>query len=85
MILTLEIPDQVAVHLPDDEGARGRSVLLEMACGMFAARKLSHAQAAALAGLARLDFEQELGERDIPIHYTLNDWKDDLEAGLRGE
>ncbi len=85
MILTLEIPDQVAANLPDDEGARGRSVLLEMACGMFAARKLSHAQAAGLAGLGRLEFERELGARDIPIHYTLNDWKDDLDAGLCGE
>ncbi|MFZ4764092.1 MAG: UPF0175 family protein [Roseimicrobium sp.] len=85
MKMTLEIPDLVAAGLPGNETERSRSLLLELACGMFAAHKLTHAQAARLAGMERLEFEHELGLRDIPIHYTLSDWKDDLEAGLCGD
>lgn len=85
MKMVLEIPDRVAETLPTNEAEREHSVLLELACGMFAAKKITHAQAANLAGLGRLEFEKELGLRDIPIHYNLNDWKDDLEAGLCGQ
>jgi predicted HTH domain antitoxin len=83
MKMLLEIPDRVAEAFPTGQAERG--VLLELACGMYATRKLTHAQAADLAGLARLDFERELALREIPIHYSTNDWKDDLKAGLRGE
>ncbi len=85
MSMILEIPDRVAETLPGDDAGRRRGALLELACGMFASRKLTHAQAAELADLSRHDFERELGLRDIPIHYTLNDWQDDLEAGLCGQ
>lgn len=82
MKVTLEIPDELAAALPGDEGDRRRSLLVELACGMYAAHKLSHAQAAKLAGLERLEFDRERGTREIPVHYTTDDWKDDLEAGL---
>lgn len=58
MKVTLEIPDELAAALPGDEGDRRRSLLVELACGLYAARKLSHAQAAKLAGLERLELEQ---------------------------
>jgi predicted HTH domain antitoxin len=35
--------------------------------------------------LERLRFQHELGLREIPIHYTLNDWQHDFKAGLCGE
>ena len=85
MRMTLEIPDGVAEKLPSDEAQRRRGVLLELACGMYAARSITHAQGAELAGLGRLKFQCELGLREIPIHYTLNDWEHDLKAGLCGE
>lgn len=85
MKMVLEIPDKIAEGLPADEGERCRSLLLELACGMYAAHKLTHAQAAALAGLGRMEFDGERGRREIPIHYSVADWKDDLEAGLCGE
>ena len=82
MKVTLEIPDEVAAALPRDEGDRRRSLLVELACGMYAAHKLSHAQASRLAGLDRLEFDRERGVREIPVHYTREDWKDDHDAGL---
>ena len=82
MKVTLEIPDEVASVLPCEEGARRRSLLVELACGMYAAHRLTHAHAAKLAGLERLEFDRERGLREIPVHYTNEDWKDDLEAGL---
>ena len=85
MKMVLEIPDRLASVLPGDDIARGRSVLLELACGMFATGRLTHAEAADLAGLERLEFSDELGRREIPIRYDTNDWKDDLAAGLCGE
>ncbi len=78
MKVTLEIPDQVARALPDDLAGEPRRLLLELACGLYAARKLTHAQAAELAGLDRLDFQQELGLREIPIHYTSEDLAHDI-------
>jgi predicted HTH domain antitoxin len=85
MQMTLNIPDRVADKLPGDEAQRRRCLLLELACGMYAARTITHAQAAELAGLGRLEMQQELGLREIPIHYTLNDWEHDLKAGLCSE
>lgn len=82
MRVILDIPDDLAAELPDDEPARGRRVLLELACGMYAAHRLTHAQAAKLAGMERLEFDRERGLREIPIRYTEDDWKDDLAAGL---
>lgn len=85
MRMVLEIPDRLAMALPGDDAARGRSILLELACGMFATGRLTNAEAADLAGLGRLDFNRELGLREIPVRYNLSDWKDDLTAGMCGE
>lgn len=85
MKMVLEIPDRLATALPGDDEARGRSVLLELACGMFATGRLTHAEAADLAGLGRMEFTRELGRREIPNRYNVNDWKDDLTAGMCGE
>jgi len=85
MQMTLEIPDRIAETLAGDEAQRRRSVLLELACGMYAARSITHAQGAEMAGLGRLEFQRELGLREIPVHYTATDWEHDLHAGLCGE
>ena len=85
MKMVLEIPDRLADVLPGDAAARGRQVLLETACGMFATGRLTHAEAADLAGLGRMEFARELGLREIPNRYNVNDWKDDLAAGMCGE
>jgi predicted HTH domain antitoxin len=82
MKVTLNIPDDLVSALPGDDSCRGKSVLLELACGLYAARRLTHAQASKLAGLDRLDFDRERGFREIPIHYSEEDWREDFEAGM---
>jgi len=83
MKVTVEIPDDLAAELPGDDSARGRRVLLELACGLYAVGRLTHAQAASLAGMKRLEFECERGLRQIPIHYGEDDWREDLHGGMR--
>ena len=81
MKVTLDFPDDLVFALPGNEHEMGRRALLELACGLHAARRLTHAQAAKLAGLDRLEFDRERGLREIPVHYSGEDWKDDFEAG----
>jgi len=81
MKITLDFPDDLAYILPGVEHEMGRRVLLELACGLYAARRLTHAQAAKLSGLDRLEFDRERGLREIPAFDSGADWKDDFEAG----
>lgn len=53
----------------------GTSVALEVG---RVTHKLTRAQAAELAGMERMDSQQELGEREIPIHYTREDLAHDI-------
>ncbi|MBU6178982.1 MAG: UPF0175 family protein [Verrucomicrobia bacterium] len=84
MKVTLEIPDQVANALAEGQSQEPSSLLLELACGLYSARKLTHAQAAQLAGMARLEFQEALGLREIPIHCNSDDLADDI-AFARGQ
>ena len=60
-------------------GLTEREVMVEIACRLFDIDKLPLWPAAGLAGLSRVDFEQELIRRKIPIHRpTLEDLADDL-------
>lgn len=83
MIMDLEIPDDLVESFPTEVNARRRRVLLELACGMYAAHKLTLAQGARLAGLTRMEFDAELGDRDIPMHYGAEEWKEDFTDGSR--
>jgi len=82
MKVTLDIPDDLAFALSGNEQDMGRRVQLELACGLYAARRLTHAQAAKLSGLDRLEFDRERGLREIPFHYSAEDWREDFEAGM---
>jgi predicted HTH domain antitoxin len=83
MKVTLEIPDQVANALAEGQAQEPRSLLLELACGLYAARKLTHAQAAELAGMTRMEFQEALGFREIPVHYTSEELADDIAFARR--
>ena len=72
--MTITIPDEAA-HGLTPEVAR-----LELAVALFAANKASVGKAAKIAGLNHLEMQRELGRREIPMHYTIDDWKADLET-----
>lgn len=73
------------VVIPDEAlreaGLNPREALVEFACRLFDADKLTLPAAVRLAGLSRVAFEQELRSRGIPIYRpTLKDLEDDMEA-----
>ena len=77
MQVTLEIPDDIARHLPAAPAERAARLLLELAVALYAKGTVSLAQGAEMAGLSRLDFGWEVGERGIPRHYGGEDLAED--------
>jgi predicted HTH domain antitoxin len=74
---TLRIPDE----LLKEAGLTEREALVEFACRLFDAGKLSLWSAAKLAGLDRPGMEDALLERGIAIYRpTVTDLADDLAA-----
>ena len=62
-------------------------VKTELAVVLFQREKLTLAQAARLSGLGLITFQQLLGSRDIPLHYDVAEFEEDLatlaELGVR--
>jgi predicted HTH domain antitoxin len=50
----------------------------ELAIHLFQQGKLSFGKAREMAGMTVWSFQQLLGSREIPIHYALEDYKEDL-------
>jgi predicted HTH domain antitoxin len=62
-------------------GLNEREALIEFACRLFDAGKLSLPAASKMAGLGRVEFESELFARDIPAYrVTLEDYLQDMAA-----
>ncbi len=78
MNVTLDIPDAIMAVLPTAPRERDARLLLELAVALYAKGALSLAQGAELAGLSRMDFGREVGERGIPRHYGAEDLAEDL-------
>jgi len=78
MSLRLEIPDEVsqAMRLPPAD-AKSR-LLLELAVSLYAQDILSLGKAAELAGISRLELNDVLAKRGVPMHYTEDDLRSDL-------
>jgi predicted HTH domain antitoxin len=52
---------------------------LELAIWLYQQGRITLAQASRWAGLTRLQFQRELNQRGIPIHYTPEDLHEELE------
>jgi predicted HTH domain antitoxin len=72
--MSIDLPDHLLGQL------KPRDVLLDLAVGMYAARHLTLGQAAELAGLAQAEMQRELGRREVPVHYDIDDLVRDLAA-----
>lgn len=70
----MTISDDVlaAAHMSEPEIRR------ELALALFQQEKLTLGQARRLAGLSHLDFQALLAERQIPIHYGVEEFRQDL-------
>jgi predicted HTH domain antitoxin len=72
--MPVTITDDVlsAAHLSEAELKR------ELALTLFASERLTLAQASRLAETTILGFQALLAEREIPIHYGVDEFRDDL-------
>jgi predicted HTH domain antitoxin len=72
--MKIELPDQFAGQIGQ------RDLLIDLATGMYAAGHLSLGQAAELASLSQGELQRELGRRQIPAQYDLDDLAHDIRA-----
>ncbi len=82
--LVLRIPEDVAAALRLPPAQAERELRTELALALYARQILPLGKARRLAGLTRRDFEELLGERQVPRAYTDDDLDDDLAYGLSG-
>jgi len=83
MSITLDIPNNIheALHVtPAEAEAR---LKLELAVSLYAQNALGLGKAAELAGMSRLDLNDILAERGIPMHYGEKELAEDI-AYARG-
>lgn len=67
----------------EDEHLRGLELtesqaLVDFAVGLFTEGRITSGRAAGIARLTHLDFQRELGRRNIALHYDLEDLNADL-------
>lgn len=79
------IPPDIADALRYPPTDAERELHKELALALYARQVLPFGKARALAGLTRWEFEELLGERQIPRHYAENDLQEDLRYAHRGE
>jgi predicted HTH domain antitoxin len=73
----------IELRIPEDilkaAGLTEKECLVELAVHLYAERRLAFAQALRLAGLNRLEFEEELARREISV-YSVEDLEHDVAA-----
>ena len=74
--MTLVIDDDVLLAAK----MSAADVRTELGVALFREEKLTLAQAAEVAEMDRLTFQHVLAARRIPLHYTAEDWQEDLKA-----
>ena len=74
--VTLELPGDVlsATRLTKSE------IKIELAVHLFEQNKLSFGKARELAGMDVWQFQRLLGARNIPIHYDIDEYEEDLDT-----
>lgn len=74
--MTIEISDQILEKL----SITREEVKLEVAVALYAREILTLEQASKMAEVGQLKFQQILGERKIPMHYSKEDFEEDLKT-----
>jgi predicted HTH domain antitoxin len=72
--MVITISDEVLKAARLDEQGLKR----ELAVALFERERLTMGQAASLAELSHLEFQQVLADRRIPVHYGPNEFEEDL-------
>ena len=76
--LVLEIPKAVLAALRLPPGEIEQELRQELALALYQRQVLSLGKARELAHVTRWEFEELLGRRQVPRHYTAEDLQEDL-------
>lgn len=74
--MKIEIPDQII----NQTGLSASEIMLKISVILFQEERLTLGQASKLANLHQFEFQKELAERKIPIHYGEEDYERDLQT-----
>jgi predicted HTH domain antitoxin len=74
--MSLVIPDEIVKATGMSEGELKK----EIAVHLFEKERLTLGQAASLATMDYLQFQHLLASREIPLHYDLDEFEDDLDT-----
>jgi predicted HTH domain antitoxin len=81
MQITLNLPES----LSQTETFNQSDWLREIAIALFVQERISLSRASKIAGMETMDFQKLLSERDICIHYDVEDFEQDIQSlGDRG-
>lgn len=72
--MVIEISDETMRHA----GLTGKELKLMLAVQLFAEEKVTLAAASKLAEMHEVEFQKELANRNIPIHYDVDDFLKDI-------
>ena len=76
--------EPMGVLIPDDiltaAGFSDSELKREVATLLYSQERLTLAQAARFAEMNRIQFQHLLASRDIPLHYGVEDFEDDLKT-----
>lgn len=79
--MLLEIPEEVRAALRLPPGEVEGELRKELALALYQRQVLSFGKARALAQLTRWEFEELLGVRKVPRHYSEEELQEDLRYG----
>ena len=81
--MNVTIPDALASSMQMSEA----DLRLELAVALYRDQKVTLGQASKLAGMSQAAFMQEIGRRNLPVNYGVDDLDEDLRnfAELRRE
>ena len=74
--MSLIIPDEIL----QATGMSEAELRQEMAVLLFQKEKLTLGQASRLAGMSQLQFQHLLASRQIPVHYDVAEFEEDLKT-----
>ena len=78
--VSIEIPEDILFDLKIPKNRWDAEWKKELALQLYRERLLSFGNARRLAGMNKIDFHFLLGQRQIPRHYYLDDYRKDLET-----
>lgn len=76
--LTLKIPEDIILSLKIPKDKIQEELLKELSIILYERHILSLGKARELAKMSKWEFQEELGKRKIPRHYTEKELKEDI-------